>query len=420
MRTILALFLAGGLAFGDIVYLRSGGKIEGKVTEKGDKVEVQTLTGKLVLDKADVERIEKKPFDVPKPALPVKQNVRLGASYADPFYAFKIYLPPKWQRGKESGSVHASFWGPKDVAYQPRIDLRIELTSKEVTDYVAAYKKGFKEAFKDPVFVFEEASAVRGRTAYQFCVQFKEGEPPIPQQALWTFVSDGKRMYTLTFNCTQAWFERYYGQVDASMRSLRLYPVPTATKEERQKFVEHHNKAANAYRDGKLAEALAGFQEAARLVPQYGEIHSTLGTVLMRLARFPEAEAAYQKAIEIDPEDYTHHYNLGVCLLKQSKYDGAIPALKKATELEPAMEPGLTNLGVGYLGRDLNDLARLTLEKAVQTDPESAPAHYNLGLALERLDRKREAEREYREALKIDPAHEDAKKALDRVTKGKK
>ncbi len=419
MRTALALLALSTLAIADIVHLRSGGRIEGKVTERGDKVEVETLTGKLVLDKADVERIEKKPFEVPKPAIPKKQNVRLGTPFADPFYAYKIYLPPKWLKGKESGSVHASFWGPKDVAYQPRIDLRIELTQKEVVDYVGAYKKGFKEAFKDVAFVFEEASAVKGRTAYQFCVQFKEGEPPIPQQALWTFVSDGQRMYTLTFNCTQAWFERYYGQVDASMRSLRLYPVPTATKEERQKFVEHHNKAAGLYRDGKLAEALAGFQEAARLVPQYGEIHSTLGTVHMRLARFPDAEAAYRKAIELDPEDYTHHYNLGVCLLKQSKYDGAIPALKKATELEPAMEPGLTNLGVAYLGKDLNDLARMALEKAVETDPESAPAHYNLGLACERTDRKKDAEREYAEALKIDPAHADARKALDRL-KGKK
>jgi len=420
MRTTVALLLLGSLAAADVVHLRTGGKIEGKVTEKGDKIEVETTNGKVVFDKSEVERIEKKPFEAPKPVLPKKLNVRLQTSYAHPFLAFKIYLPPKWHRGKEQGSAQASFWGPKDVAYQPRMDLRVEYTQKEVTEYVSAYKEAFRKNFKDVSFMFEEASAVRGRTGYQFCVLFKEGEPPIPQQAVFTFVTDGQRMYVLSFNCTQAWFERYYGMVDASMRSLRIYPIPQASKDDRQRFLTSYNAGEKAYREGKLAEALTGFQEAAKLVPEFADVHSTIGTLHLKLGRIPDAETGYKKAIEIDPDDYTHHYNLGVCYLKQSKYEEAIGALKKAVELEPAIEPGLTNLGAAYLGKDLNQLARETLEKAVGTDPESAPAHYNLGLSYERLDRKKDAEREYKEAIKIDPQHEDARKSLDRLTKGKK
>jgi Flp pilus assembly protein TadD len=418
MRTLLASLLLSGLALADVVHLKSGGKIEGKVTDKGEKLEVENANGKFAFAKEDVERIEKKPYEL-KGQAPKKSNVKLGPTYAHPFYAFKIWLPPKWARGKEQGSTNVSFYGPKEQAYTPRMDLRIEISKKDFMDYVQQYKDAFKKAFKEVLFLYEEASGVRGRVGYQFCVTFSEGEALIKQQALFTFVGEGERRFVLSFNCTQAWFDKFYGQVDASMKSLRLYEMPTCTQEEKQQFLQAYNKAEAAYRDGKFAEAQSGFEEAARLIPQYGEIHTTLGTVHMKQNRFPEAEAGYRKAIELDPDDATPHYNLGVCLLKQSKYEKAVDALKKATELEPNVEPALTNLGVAYLGRDLNDPARQTLEKAVQVDPESAPAHYNLGLAYERLDRKKDAEREFKEAISADSNHEDAKKALERV-RGKK
>lgn len=419
MRSFLALLLLSGLAFGDIVHLKSGGKVEGKVVEKGDKVEIETATGTVTVGRDEILRIEKKDFAAPKGLAPKKVNAKLGASYSHPFYSFKMYLPPKWQRGKEQGATHVSFWGPKEVAYQPRIDLRIVSAKKELIDFVTAWKDEFKKLFKDVQFPFEEAVTIRGKLSYLFSVTFTEAELAIAQQALYMFVADGDRTLILSFACSRAWFERYYGMVDASMKSLRLYPVPAAGAAEKQQFVNAYNKAEADYRAGKLAEALAGFQESSRLVPEFGDLHATLGTVNMKLNRFPDAEAAYRKAIAVDPDDAGPHYNLGVCLYRQAKYDQAVESLKKAVALDPTMEPALTNLGVCYLARDLNDPAREALEKAVAADPESAPAHYNLGLALERLDRKRDAEREYKEALKLDPKHQGAQESLDRL-RGKK
>jgi len=421
MRSLVVLLVLCNPAFGDIVHLKSGGKLEGKVVEKGDKYEIETASGKVTVGKEEVLRIEKKDFTPPKSAVPARTNVRLGPSYSHPFYAFKIYLPPKWQRGKEQGSTSVSFWGPKDVAYQPRMDLRIVNSKKELIDFVTAWKDEFKKQFKEVTFPFEEALTLRGRLAYQFSVIFSEGESPVGiiQQALYTFMGDGERMYILSFNCSRNWFERYFGMVEASMKSLRIYPVPSADAQQKQQFLNVYNKAEGDYRAGKLADAFAGFQEAAKLIPEYGDIHSTLGTVCMKLNKLADAEAAYRKAIELDPEDFSHHYNLGVCLLKEAKIDASIEALKMAVSLDPTMEPALTNLGVAYLKKDLGAPAREALDKAVAADPESAPAHYNLGVALERLDKKREAEREYKEALKLDPKHEDAQQALERL-KGKK
>ncbi|HXX92161.1 MAG TPA: tetratricopeptide repeat protein [Planctomycetota bacterium] len=419
MLRCLALFLAlSALALGDVVYLKSGGKLEGKVDLKGDKYEIETATGKVTVGKDEVLRIEKKDFVAPKGTALAGSRVRLAGSYSHPFFAFKIYLPPKWQRGKEQGSTNVSFWGPKDVAYQPRLDLRIVTSKKELIDFVTAWKDEFKKQFKEVSFPFEEALTLRGKLAYEFSVIFSESEGGalgLVQQALYLFLGDGERMYILSFNCSRNWFDRYFTTVDASMKSLRTYPLPAADAQQKQQFLNAYNKAEGDYRAGKLDEALAGFQEAAKLIPEYGDLHATLGTVCMKLGKLPQAETSYRKAIELDPEDYSHHYNLGVCLLKETKVDASIEALKKAVAIDPTAEPAWTNLGVAYLKKDLGAPARENLEKAVAADPESAPAHYNLGVALERLEQKRDAEREYKEALKLDPKHEDAQQALDRL-----
>ena len=420
MRTILALLLLGSVALGDIVHLKSGGKIEGAVSVEGDHVRIRTKNGIVSIPKADVLRIEKKGFKPPAGGIkPEKRHVKLGPSYAHPFFAFKIYLPPRWSRGPNQGSAHASFYGPKDEFYTPRMDLRVEVNKKELHQYITQYKAAFRKMFKEVEFAFEEASAIRGKLGYQFSVKFSDGVPPLAQQSIFTFLAEGDRKYVLSFNCTQAWFDKYYGMVDASMRSLRIYPLPQADEDQKKKFMEHYNRAYGYYRQNMFAKALVDFKAAARIVPEFGDLYHSMGTIHMKQNRFAEAEAAYRKGIDLDPEDAGSRYNLGVCHLRRQNYVHAIAALKKAIELEPAMQPAMTNLGVAYLAHGLDEKAREVLEKAVLTDPESAPSHYNLGLAYERLGKKKDALREYKETIKINPDHDDAQKGIGRLDGGR-
>jgi len=414
MRTLTAFLLLCSLVLGDVVHLRNGGKIEGKVTEQGDKLEVETANGKVVVEKDLVERVEKKDFTLPKGMLG-KKPVKLGTSFSHPFYGFKLSLPPKWQHGKPSGQATASFWGPKDQLYQPRMDLKYLSTKKELLEFVTAYKDAFRKTAKDVTFLSEEASAIRDKQGYQFIVSFTDGDLPVVQQALFTFIADGDRKFILSFNTSQAWYDRYGPVLDASMRSFRILPTTPVSVEDQKRFLVRYQSGEQYYKEGKLAEALADFQAAAQICPGFDNLHSTLATIAIKQSRFPDAEREFRKAAELDPDDANHYFNLGICLLKQSKSDEAIQSLKKAVVLDGTYEPAWTNLGAAYLAKDKNDLAREALEKAVLADPESAPAHYNLGLSLERLDRKKDAEREYKEALTADPKHEDAKKALDRV-----
>jgi len=415
LRPLLVLLLVAGAARGDVVHLRNGGLIEGKVTDKGTTLEIENANGKVTVEKDLVERVEKKDYVLAKGAISPKKSVRLGAPYAHPFYGFKLLLPPKWLNGKVNGQAVASFWGPKDQLYQPRMDLYFQVSKRDLPEFVAAYKDAFRKGVKDVTFLYEEATAVRDKQGYQFSVTFTDGDLPVVQQALFMFIADGDRKYVLGFNTSQAWFDRYFPVVDASMRSFRIFPMPALSAEDKKRFLVRYQSGEQFYKESKLVDALSDFQAAAQVCPEFADLHSTIATILMKLSRYPDAEAEYRKAAETDPDDSAHPYNLGVCLLKQSKSESAIDALKKSIALDGGFEPALTNLGAAYLGKDQNDPARQVLEKAIIADPESAPAHYNLGLAYERLDRPRDAERQYKEALSADPRHEDAKRALDRL-----
>jgi Tfp pilus assembly protein PilF len=401
----------------DVVYLRNGGKLEGKVTEQGDKLRIETATGTLSISKEDVLRIERKEYAPPArtPAPSESRPVRLGGSYSHPFLGVKLQLPRQWSRGKEQGNAAMSFYGPKDGLYTPRMDLFVQNSTKELPDFVGSYKDAFRKGTKNPEFEREQAVAVRDRQGYRFVVTFEEADFPARQQAVFTFLSEGARKIVLGFNCSAAWYGRYRETVEASMQSLRLYPVPALGAEDRQAFLMKYQSGERAYREQRLDDAKADFEAAAALLPGFPDVHTAIGTILLRQNRLKEAEAAYRKGVEIDPQDIDARYNLGLCLLKARNHDAAIAELKKAVELDPHSEPARTNLGVAFLSKDLPELAKDTLREAVELDPESAAAHYNLAVAYERLDRKKDAEHEYKQTLVADPKHAEARKALDRL-----
>ena len=53
---------------------------------------------------------------------------------------------------------------------------------------------------------------------------------------------------------------------------------------------------------GKLQEAVASFDRAIRLKPDYAEAHSNLGNALTALGRLEEAVTSYRKALTLKPD----------------------------------------------------------------------------------------------------------------------
>ncbi len=59
---------------------------------------------------------------------------------------------------------------------------------------------------------------------------------------------------------------------------------------------------------GKFEEAIAHYQQALRIKPDYADAHYNLGIALARAGRIPEAIVQYEQALRIKP-DYTQAQN---------------------------------------------------------------------------------------------------------------
>src|SRR5262249_41689414 len=78
----------------------------------------------------------------------------------------------------------------------------------------------------------------------------------------------------------------------------------------------------NALRDLKRhAEALASYDKAIALKPDYAEAHYNRGNALRDLKRLAEALASYDKAIALKPDYAGAHWNQSLCLLLMGHFE---------------------------------------------------------------------------------------------------
>lgn len=165
-----------------------------------------------------------------------------------------------------------------------------------------------------------------------------------------------------------------------------------------------------------------------------------LGAALLASDRYPEALPHFQKAVQLRPHDAGAHLNLAGDLTLIDRTRDAIPEYEIAIPLvsNPNMRVGaLATLGRLYSQVGEYAKARASYEAALQIDPERSDAksglekvelsdamrnvaespsgenYFRLGQALQQEGRTAEAESIYKQALKLDPKLDEARKALD-------
>jgi len=106
----------------------------------------------------------------------------------------------------------------------------------------------------------------------------------------------------------------------------------------------HNNLGATLLQSGRTTEAVAEYQAAVRLDPDYPDAHSNLGSALSRIpGRLPEAVAELETAVRLDPENARRRAALGNVLLQMpGRLPEAILQLQTAERISP--EPQLEEL----------------------------------------------------------------------------
>ena len=144
---------------------------------------------------------------------------------------------------------------------------------------------------------------------------------------------------------------------------------------------------------GQIAEALACYQRAVQLKPDYAEAHYNLGTALQAQGQIAEALACYQRALQLKPDFAEAHNNLGTILQAQGQLTEAIACYQRALQLKPDYAEAHYNLG--RVLQDQGQLAEASTcyQRALQLKPDYAEAHNNLGTVLQMHGQLDEARR---------------------------
>jgi tetratricopeptide (TPR) repeat protein len=181
-----------------------------------------------------------------------------------------------------------------------------------------------------------------------------------------------------------------------------------------------HNNLGNALaQTGRLPDAIAEYEEALRIVPDYSEANNNLGAALLQTpGRQTDAIAHLEAALRIDPDYAEAHNNLAGALLDMpGRLPDAIAHFEQALRLRPDYEEAHSNLG-SALARlpERRPEAIRQFEAALRIDPNDAEAHYNLGTTLAQMPgRQAEAIAQLEAALSLRPDLTPARQWLDRL-----
>jgi len=185
------------------------------------------------------------------------------------------------------------------------------------------------------------------------------------------------------FSCAIAAFES----------SLRLKPGA---------WQGHYKLALALMSNGDSDRAYREMLAASRLNPDAAQIHLGLGLTLSQLQQPEAAIGEFQRVLKDAPESIPALDGIAKQLIAERKYSAAISSLLNAPP-----DNGLQlDLAIAYSGNNEPKKANPILSALVKADPANAQAHLNLGINFTQQKLYHEAEAEFREALRLDPAND--------------
>jgi serine/threonine-protein kinase len=205
---------------------------------------------------------------------------------------------------------------------------------------------------------------------------------------------------------------------DAIVREIKIQVTPdearrlTASRPVNPKAYDlvmlgrHHYWQGN--RDARK-QAVAEFEEAIRLQPDYALAHASLSMAQTGPIGFLRSEeskrAAAQKAIELDPSLAEGYAALGAIEFDDWDWDGTVAAYEKALELNPDSIDACACYGNVLAAFGRFDEAISIVERGISANPLSAELRFSHGFVLYMNRRYNDAESALKLALDLEPRH---------------
>ncbi len=179
----------------------------------------------------------------------------------------------------------------------------------------------------------------------------------------------------------------------------------------------HDNLGQARAAHGRFAEAQAEYLEALRLQSDFAAAHAHLGYALANQGKMTEAVAEYRESLRLAPDVADTHNDLGIALGALGRIGEAIVEFEQSIRLDPGDALAHVNLGFAFAGQGRPAEAIPHFTEAIRLQPNLELAHLYLGWALGGTGKLAEAMAEFREVLRINPNNENARRALDTLSR---
>src|SRR5260221_2181053 len=207
-------------------------------------------------------------------------------------------------------------------------------------------------------------------------------------------------------------------------RALLLLILSLASHTLSPEAAQHMQAGLTGDKQRQFEVASAEFQKVTDLDPAFEDGFISLGQAYMEKRDFAAAIAPLKHALEVNPDSAPAHQLLGYALLVQGFAAEAIPHLARAqnktglgiAQIQTGQLPeAVANLRAAlaahpndpdilyYLGRASGLLSKQSIDTLLAAYPDSPRAHQAMGENYFVLRQMPEAEKEYRDALRLRP-----------------
>lgn len=199
-------------------------------------------------------------------------------------------------------------------------------------------------------------------------------------------------------------YEQAIALYDEALKAKDLGPARLASM--------YNDRGVAKWRLERLDEALADFNKAIELYPQYASLYNNRGNVLFDLDKTEQALKDFNKAIELSPGYGVAYNNRGNVLLELGRRGEAVEDFKRAIAIMPGNAVPYNGRGKaqGLLGRPYTALRYLS--RALTLNGKYPAAYRNRAVIYLHLERFEEAIEDYNKVIALSP--DDAELYLGR------
>jgi tetratricopeptide (TPR) repeat protein len=172
--------------------------------------------------------------------------------------------------------------------------------------------------------------------------------------------------------------------------------------------LELYNQGNTLIQLQRYQEALATYEKAVDIKPDYPQALYGQGKALFQLKKYQESLIAYDQAIQIQPNYLEAWTNRGFVLVRLKRYSEAIATVDKALQLKND-EPQIWQLkGDIFIKISQYNDAIKAYEQAINFQADNPELWYKKGLAFQNLKQYEEAITAYKKTVELKPDHESA------------